>query len=335
MTRHVTRLVALALIVVLAACGGQAIQGVASVEIVGGDRDINLGSDVVLTAQVTASSGVDTTVTWSSSAGAVATVNASGVITPLTLGSTTITATSTADTSKSASAVVTVTVPNLADDNAVMVSPNMPAGAPPAIGAGVVLIDPFAPTPDPTPASVTDLGDGMYLGPVGSVAADGSIIVAFPDGAELPDELFTTADEFALNISEVPDCELLATVPSAKVTYAMFELVTVPGVVLYSPSGLMFSALTDQPLDVETEPTDAEVAALEFITWVYADTATQVATPEAGCGASGEYTVDVDLVAGWNQLAWKFRLDSPGGSIDGYGLFNSSATEYHVSPLVL
>lgn len=334
MIRRLSRLASLCLVAVLAACGGQSIQGVASVEILGGDRAISLGSDVLLSAKVTAGSGVDTTVTWSSSSEAVATVNGAGVITPHALGSTTVTATSAADTTKSASAVVTVTAPNLTDDAALMVSLNMPAGGPAAVAAGLLFIDLSAPSPGPTPASVTDVGDGEYAGPVSPVAADGSAIIRFPDGSDLPEEIFTTPVDFAYNFSVIPSCELAATDTSAMVTYAVFEFATVPGVVLYLSEGRAFAAVTDQPIDVATPPTVQEFAAMEFITWVYSDSATQVSTPEGGCGPTGAYTVAVDLVAGWNQLSWRLVLDDTNTNLEGFTLGNSSTTEYHVTPMI-
>jgi len=334
MNRRLSRLASLCIVALLAACGGQAIQGVASVEIPGGDRAISLGSDVLLTAQVTVGSGVATTVTWSSSAEAVTSVNGSGVVTPHALGNTTIIATSSADPTKSAAVVVTVTAPNLTDDDAVMVTLNMPAAAPAAVAAGLWFVDPYAPSSDPTPSSVTDLGDGEYAGPVSPVAADGSVVIRFPDGSELPDEIFTTAADFAYLFSALPSCEPVASDPSAMVTYAVFEFATVPGVVLYGTAGRLFTGLTDQPIDEASPPTVQELAALEFITWVYADTATHVSTPEGGCGPTGVYTMSVDLVEGWNQLAWRLVLDDAGTAIEGFTLGNSTTTEYYVTPMI-
>ncbi|MDY6063667.1 MAG: Ig-like domain-containing protein, partial [Candidatus Enterosoma sp.] len=69
---------------------------------------VRVGEQVTLTAIVSLPAGVeDESVTWTSSNEAVATV-ANGVVTGLTAGTTTITATSVADPTKSASCVVTV-----------------------------------------------------------------------------------------------------------------------------------------------------------------------------------------------------------------------------------
>lgn len=61
---------------------------------------INIGTSTTLTAVVNADPGVATGVTWSSSAGSVATISAQGVVSAVSLGSTLITATSVADGTK-------------------------------------------------------------------------------------------------------------------------------------------------------------------------------------------------------------------------------------------
>jgi uncharacterized protein YjdB len=69
------------------------------------------GATVQLTPTVTADPGAATTVTWSSSDQARATVNASGLVTAVAPGTATITATSTATAGVTAQSVVTVTEP--------------------------------------------------------------------------------------------------------------------------------------------------------------------------------------------------------------------------------
>ena len=62
--------------------------------------DLNGTKSSTLTASVAASGGAATTVTWTSSNAAVATVNASGMVTAIAVGNATITATSTVDGTK-------------------------------------------------------------------------------------------------------------------------------------------------------------------------------------------------------------------------------------------
>ncbi len=75
---------------------------------------LSVGQTQQLNAAVSADPGVSTAVTWTSSAGAVATVSASGLVNAVTSGSTLITATSVADASKKDTVTVTVASSQLA-----------------------------------------------------------------------------------------------------------------------------------------------------------------------------------------------------------------------------
>jgi uncharacterized protein YjdB len=72
---------------------------------------MRVGQSTPLQATVNADEGAATTVTWSNSAPAVATVSGQGLVTAVSAGTTTITATSTSDPSVRASATITVTPP--------------------------------------------------------------------------------------------------------------------------------------------------------------------------------------------------------------------------------
>ncbi|WP_396220863.1 beta strand repeat-containing protein [Gemmatimonas sp.] len=74
---------------------------------------LNPGTSTTFAAVVSADPGVPTGVTWSSSTGTVATINAQGVVSAISLGSTVITATSVADATKRDTVTVNV-VPRLA-----------------------------------------------------------------------------------------------------------------------------------------------------------------------------------------------------------------------------
>ena len=74
---------------------------------------LNPGTSTTFAAVVSADPGVPTGVTWSSSTGTVATINAQGVVSAISLGSTLITATSVADATKRDTVTVNV-VPRLA-----------------------------------------------------------------------------------------------------------------------------------------------------------------------------------------------------------------------------
>lgn len=85
--------------------------GIASVTVSPAAISIAIGETVALTASVATTQGTGTpatTVTWSSATPTIATVNATGVVTGVAAGTTTIRATSTADAGKVGAAAVTV-----------------------------------------------------------------------------------------------------------------------------------------------------------------------------------------------------------------------------------
>lgn len=82
--------------------------GVTSVSVVPGTQTLAVGQSVIFAASVIADAGVSTAVTWSSSAPTIATVDATGKVTGVAAGTTTIIATSTADAGKKGVAAVTV-----------------------------------------------------------------------------------------------------------------------------------------------------------------------------------------------------------------------------------
>ncbi len=97
--------------------------GIASVTVVPAAVTITTGEKVILQASVATTQGTGTpatTVTWSSANAAIATVAASGEVTGVAAGTTTIIATSTADASKKGAAAVTVRAPQV---QSVSVSP--------------------------------------------------------------------------------------------------------------------------------------------------------------------------------------------------------------------
>ena len=99
------------LVLVLVACGqGTAPpNSVTKVTVSPATLQLSVGGTGTLTATVTTNGTADLGVTWSSADTGVATVNASGVVTGVAAGSTTITATSKHDASKKGTAQVTVT----------------------------------------------------------------------------------------------------------------------------------------------------------------------------------------------------------------------------------
>lgn len=110
-------LVVITLGLLLSACGGTETPGpgpgdpaVTSVEITGvpSPAQVQIGATVDLNATVNGDSGVSQDVTWTSSDAALATVNTDGVVTGVSAGSVSITATSDADSTKSDTETLTI-----------------------------------------------------------------------------------------------------------------------------------------------------------------------------------------------------------------------------------
>lgn len=331
MARRILLLASLALAAILTACGSPAITGVANVKVIGGDRSVPLASSTLLTADVTAGSGVDLGVTWTSSNEAVATIATDGTLTTVTLGSTTVTATSTTDPSKSGSAVITVTQPTLAD-GAFMASTNVPAGFPPILGASLLLFDNTEP-PVISSSSVTQIESALWSGPLAPVRDDGSVVVPLPPGSDLPDAVFSTADHFLQALEDDPTCSLVASDPTVRVTTLVFELISVPGPALFTAGGMQLSLASSAPIDF-TAPIDAEfIASLSMYAWVYAESDVDVTTSATGCDGSSDpaILVDVNLTEGWNQLGWHFTYDAVADEIDSIKLTNDDGTDIYIS----
>lgn len=82
--------------------------GVFSVTVSPSNATINVGATIQLAVSVAADATTDKSVTWSSSAPGVASVDATGKVTGVTAGTVTVTATSKADASKASAAAITV-----------------------------------------------------------------------------------------------------------------------------------------------------------------------------------------------------------------------------------
>lgn len=322
----------LLLVLVLAACGGPSIQGVVSVEILGGDRSLPQGATAVLAAEVSAGSGVATTVTWLSSDPSIATVDANGVVTGQLLGSVTVTARSTADVTVSDSVTIEVAVPAGTVRANWVPSDAFPL---PVLGAGLVMAaaDAIAPT------SMTEIEPGIFAGPVSPLDENGGVNIHFPPLADIPAELFQPATALVSGVDTFPDCALTADQPGVLVTTVVSEtlpFLTIPAVFLVTGNGLFPVAVNDVVFDLGAI-TQEELYASPFVVWVYAQGDVSVHSTGAGCSVAPgvDFAVDVDLMAGWNQLAWVFDWDAVSLDVSGVGLVNSAVAELYLNPVFL
>jgi hypothetical protein len=315
------RLVAFAFVATLVACGNQppvTLDGVSSVQILGGDRTLPVGASTLLTPLVVAQN-VATTVTWSSSNETVASVSPDGLVSAIEVGAATITATSTADAARSGSVVVNVTADPTASYTAEGTVVSFEGGAA-VLGVALALIA----VPEEVEVlrtSVVEVEEGVYVGPVSPIGPDGRFTLAFPHADALPETVSAPADDFVLDVRTVDDCTLTATDPAARITSTTFSFLPIPAVVAVTAEGLALTITLDELVDI----TDAslEFTAFTFPTWVHADRAVSVETTGAGCTlVDAVIDVDVTLTQGWNQLAWSFVIDAETDDVLGHALRN-------------
>lgn len=331
MRQQLLRTLTLLLLAVgLAACGTPQVTGVVSVEIPGGDREVPHGATMVLGAIVTAGSGSSKAVTWQSSDAAVAAIDADGVLTALSAGSTTVTATSTADATKSDSIVVTVVVGP--DDATAFDATYVPPGpaSPPVLGASLVIVDADL----ILAASFTEVQAGLFMGPVAPIAADGSVSVILPAAADVPATVLVDASFLVPDLNIALDCELVASGPSTRVTPVLVQPFTLPGVFLTSFQGVMPAFLTDSEVNPVTLPVEEQEQVALYV-YVYSDGSTTVATSGTDCQMASFVTnlaVDVSLSPGWNQLVWTLEFDELGDP-ELARLGNGDAQELFLHPL--
>lgn len=296
---------ALLALAVLPACSGGP-TGVISVTIGGGDRVTQPGKQTVLTAFVDAADGLPTGVTWSSSDASVATIDAGGLLTALSQGATTVTATSVSDTDASDSVNVTVAPDPEAPQHAAA-SYIASAGSGPVLAVALYFQDPSTLI---TTLALAEPRPGLYLGPVSPVGADGAVQLVLPDPDELPAAIMETAADFVLDVTPIAGCSLVASEPTVPVTYMTLNPFSNPGVAAISGDGADPILMIDTALDPDSA-TEDDLNAAGRLAFVYAASAVAVHSEGSGCEAPGHtVSVEVDLRSGWNLLELRAVFDT-------------------------
>lgn len=148
------------------------------------------------------------------------------------------------------------------------------------------------------PAEVSELYEGLFVGPF-AVEVDGAFAVEFPAADEMPAAALTPLDEaFSFNLSSVacaPTVEPLA----AMATPSVFLGFGIPGMVALTVEGPYITIASDVEI---ANGTDLNDFAGSIYTWLFVDRDATLVSGEA-CTT---YDVDLDLAAGWNQIAWSF-----------------------------
>ena len=198
------------------------------------------------------------------------------------------------------------------------------------LGVGLFFIsdDAFASSAGISPSAIFEPEPGIYFSGLAPVDGDGGFTLALPSASEMPADALLPADEFLLNLAGVPDCALVADVAAARVSVHAFEFLTFPGFYAVSlEQGFGLALASDAAFDV-TAPTQEELlGGRRVVSWLFADRAVSVTALGAGCTTpGGTLAVDLELSAGWNQVAWS--LDA---NLTSFTLANAA----DIDPVVL
>jgi len=201
------------------------------------------------------------------------------------------------------------------------------------LGASLVFLDGAV----INPSAFAEVYDGVWFAGFALVDDDGSVTVDLPDGSDVPASLLAPAADLLDPTWFDLACTLDVSDPEASLTpVVLLELFGFPGITALTASGAAFSIVTTQPIDLDE---DDEVEAARFVTLAYSDAATTISTPPGGCDDGWtDVFVDVDLAAGWNQLAWYLTFERDPITDDVIGveavhLVNDDTSPVHVLAL--
>ncbi len=174
-------------------------------------------------------------------------------------------------------------------------------------------------------SSVNSPTPGTYVGPASPVDADDTVHLVLPDPNDLPEAVLATADSFVRVISIAPEvCPTTASDPSTKVSMIILSpLLSYPTPFVLTGDGFASSYTTDTKLDFTVN--EEQLFHLRFVTWLYAEDAVDVKTAPGGCvnGTAPTVEVDLELLKGWNQVAWSMQ-DGGSGDPPTFTLGNGS-----------
>ena len=217
-----------------------------------GDRTVEIGGTLALSATVTADAGADPSVDWASDADSVAAVDGEGVVTGVAAGSAVIRATSTADFTHHDEVTIAVTQPPPDVSAPIIHGVLRDVDGRPIAGAQVALGTAHAPTPHAIAAAPATSGDAIERAAAMQMTDEDGVFGFDVDrpGAYTLTNLGDTTGAFARILAErQPDGSLLA---PATVAMTALPLGAVTGSVdgrgagvLAFLAGTSFLALTD------------------------------------------------------------------------------------------
>jgi len=167
---------------------------------------------------------------------------------------------------------------------------------------------------------------GIFVDSVAPIDADGAFSLTLPDVDDVPSTTFVDVEDFYYNLSWGDEaCALIVSDAAAQVSFTAFELITLPGFLVYTVDGVALATLSNEPIDFEELESFDDLLGIAFVTWIAADRPVEVAT-NAACDADG-VSVDLTLSAGWNQVAFEL------GASESYSLTNDDSDELFLSVL--
>lgn len=171
-------------------------------------------------------------------------------------------------------------------------------GQPEALAVGFVMLEAsFVATAAPgdlAGASLVEVVEGVWMGNVAPVDAAGGFRVVLPAAADVPAATLEPLDEAVWNFVQ-DACTVEAAPAGARGSVTLFEGIVVPGLVALTTEGSFLALASDVAFDGGGGLADLDGS---YQGWIYVDR-------DASLAASGcDYTADLTLEEGWNQLAW-------------------------------
>ncbi len=191
------------------------------------------------------------------------------------------------------------------------------------LGASMVMLDPSA----LTSAAMTEVIPGLFASEPVAIAADGTFELPLPAAEDIPASVLAPAADLAV-MEDLIECPLTADSITARVSYLyMAGYLNLPGVVFLSIMGSGFSIVTTAPVDFEGP---GDISDYTIVTWLFATDDVSVTSGAATCSFdSAPLTVELDLTAGWNQVALSFQHDPDTGDVTGVVFGNDDAEELY------
>lgn len=151
------------------------------------------------------------------------------------------------------------------------------------------------------PADLVEVDTGLWLGNTVDARAGATVEIELSAEEDIPAGALANVGQAFMNVTDAPDCSVVASSASAVLTTVLFEGYAAPGLVAMTGFGELVPVyLGDATVD-PAAPTPPD--GLRIYTWIHSDSAVDVSFAGTDCGA---LDVDLSLATGWNAAAWVF-----------------------------